>query len=150
MANNSTTKAVNEVANILSKIIDAKEEKNLTEKNKKIALEDTLKLLNRTMKVLQEKQNLNLLTVYQTIYFRAINKILKKIKYPLIEINNSLWRVYVISLFKAKNLNQILKNYTTWDVNNLEKEKITYDMKLILLSMIHLNDEDEENNTINK
>lgn len=150
MANNSTTKAVNEVANILSKIIDAKEEKNLTEENKKIALEDTLKLLNRTMKVLQEKQNLNLLTVYQTIYFRAINKILKKIKYPLIKINNSLWRVYVISLFKAKNLNQILKNYTTWDVNNLEKEKITYDMKLILLSMIHLNDEDEENNTINK
>lgn len=149
MANNSTTKAVNEVANILSKIIDAKEEKNLTEKNKKIALEDTLKLLNRTMKILQEKQNLNLLTVYQTIYFRAINKILKKIKYPLIKINNSLWRVYVISLFKAKNLNQILKNYTTWDVNDLEKEKITYDMKLILLSMIHLNDEIEEN-TINK
>ena len=101
------------------------------------------------MKILQEKQNLNLLTVYQTIYFRAINKILKKIKYPLIEINNSLWRVYVISLFKARNLNQILKNCTTWDVNDLEKEKITYDMKLILLSMIHLNDEIEEN-TINK
>ena len=50
-----------------------------------------------------------------------------------------------MSLFKAKKLDlNILKNITTWDANNLEKEKISYDMKLILLSMLHLDDKEED------
>lgn len=140
--NNSTIKAIDELSKILYKIIEAGEEKNVTEENRKIALEDTFKLLNKTLEIIQNSQDLTRINIYQNIYFKAIRKINKKFKYPLIKINDNLFRVYVISLFKNKNLDNILTNITGWKVEDLEKEKITYDMKLILLSMIHINDEE--------
>ena len=145
MKNNSDIKAIEELTNILFKIVEAGEEKNLTEENKKIAIEDTFKLLNRSMQVIVDTQEMKRLNAYQNIYFKAINNVNKKVKFPLIKLNNNLWRVYIMSLFKAKKLDlNILKNITTWDANNLEKEKISYDMKLILLSMLHLDDKEED------
>lgn len=123
---------------VLVKIIDAKEEKNVNEENKEIAIKDLIKFLNLYYNnVIKDKNaTLNgLFNKHQEIWFYALNKIEKEIKYPLINVTSGLWRCYIITLFGSKGEVDLLKELTGWTPQMLERERMTYDMKLILLSV---------------
>lgn len=140
----------NHLESVLTQIIDAKEEANLTKENKEIALKDLIRFLNLYYNQLiqnKDKELKNLFTDHQTIWFYAINNINKKVKYPLLNIKNGLWRDYIITIFKAKGQEDLLTQLTGWTVKNLQTEKFTYDMKVLLLS---INEILKENNNDNK
>lgn len=127
------------IYNILLKIIDAKEVNNLTVENKKIAVKDLIKFLNifynNILKSNASFEVKGIFNKYQEVWFKAINKVNREIKYPLINVTNGLWRCYIITLFKIQNREDLLKELTGWNFKMLEKENITYDTKLILLSI---------------
>lgn len=134
---------INSLSKILIQIIDAKEEKNIYKDNAKIAITDLMKLLNMSVVAIskQKQSETNIFNSYQDIWFKSINKAKKEIKYPLIQINDNLFRVYVMALFKKDNKKDLLLQATGWNYDNLSKEKITEDMKIILLSAINLEKE---------
>lgn len=134
---------INSLSKILIQIIDAKEEKNICEDNAKIAITDLMKLLNMSVIAIskQKQSETNIFNSYQDIWFKSINKAKKEIKYQLIQINDNLFRVYIMALFKKDNKKDLLLQATGWNYDNLSKEKITEDMKIILLSVINLKEE---------
>lgn len=130
---------VEKLEKVLISILDAQEEKNLTVENKKIALEDLMKLLNRVYSQIIEKGVVkNIFNTYQTYFFEAINNANKKVKYPLVKINNNLWRVYLYTLFKSNNKEEILTQLTGWSYNKFTRESFTEDMKIIMLSIANI------------
>ena len=129
------------IENILIKIIDAKNSTNLTEANKKIAIVDIMKLLNLVYSeiISLKEQNAKLIfNKYQDFWFKAITNANKRIKYPLLKINNNLWRVYLLTIFKKEDKENILKDLTGWNINKLSEEKLSEDMKMIMLSFINI------------
>lgn len=138
--NQSEEKIVETLTNVIVKIIDAKEEKNKTEENKKIALVDMMKLLNMTYsEIIKNKESdaKVIFNSYQQLYFRAVNQAHKQTRknLRLIDIKNSIWRDYIISLFQ-KSEEGLLQKLTGWSVNkNLVRDKITPDMKIMFLSL---------------
>lgn len=125
--------------NLLEMIIDAKEEKNLTQENKQIAIRDLIILLNNYYSnVINQKEQAvkNLFNKHQEIWFSVISEINKKVKHKLLDITPGLWRCYIISLFKIKNEDVLLKELTGWSTSMLAKEKgLSHDMKTIILSV---------------
>lgn len=134
------------LADILIKIIDVKEPKNLTPKNKEIAMVDIIKLLNlvfQKISTFKEADANKVYNDYQQFFFTAINEAKEKIKYPIIKINNNLWRVYLFTIFKNEDKGKLLEKITGWDLKQFQKEKMSEDMKMICLSIIHLKDKKE-------
>lgn len=143
---------IDKLANILEKIIDAKSKENFTEDNQKIAMVDTLKLLNLTYNKICTLSNADakkIFNKYQEFYFKAITKVNKKVKNKLLELNTNLWRVYLFTLFKSKEQEELLENLTGWSYAKFPREEITPDMKIMLLSVIHIEDNKEEKNKDN-
>lgn len=146
---------INQLTNILVKIIDAKEEANLVEDNKRIAIVDTMKLLNMTYSKICDLKNADakkIFNKYQDFWFKAITNAKKQIKFPLLDINTGLWRVYLFTLFKSKNQEELLEELTGWNYKSFQREVITHDMKLILLSIANIEESkiEEENISNNK
>lgn len=135
------------LSEILVKIIDVKEPKNLTSKNKEIAMVDIIKLLNLVfskISTFKEADANKVYNDYQQFFFTAINKAKEQIKYPIIKINNNLWRVYLFTIFKNEDKGELLEKITGWSLEQFQKEKLSEDMKMICLSIIHLKDKDKK------
>lgn len=135
------------LSEILVKIIDVKESKNLTSKNKEIAMVDIIKLLNLVfskISTFKEADANKVYNDYQQFFFTAINKAKEQIKYPIIKINNNLWRVYLFTIFKNEDKGELLEKITGWSLEQFQKEKLSEDMKMICLSIIHLKDKDKK------
>lgn len=135
------------LSEILIKIIDVKEPKNLTSKNKEIAMVDIIKLLNLVfskISTFKEADANKVYNDYQQFFFTAINKAKEQIKYPIIKINNNLWRVYLFTIFKNEDKGELLEKITGWSLEQFQKEKLSEDMKMICLSIIHLKDKDKK------
>lgn len=135
------------LSEILVKIIDVKESKNLTSKNKEIAMVDIIKLLNLVfskISTFKEADANKVYNDYQQFFFTAINKAKEQIKYPIIKINNNLWRVYLFTIFKSEDKGELLEKITGWSLKQFQKEKLSEDMKMICLSIIHLKDKDKK------
>lgn len=135
------------LSEILVKIIDVKEPKNLTSKNKEIAMVDIIKLLNLVfskISTFKEADANKVYNDYQQFFFTAINKAKEQIKYPIIKINNNLWRVYLFTIFKSEDKGELLEKITGWSLKQFQKEKLSEDMKMICLSIIHLKDKDKK------
>lgn len=127
---------VKNLEELLVKLLDAKTQENLTTKNKEIALKDLIKLLNlyweNAKKDASIKGGLN---KHQEVWFTAITAANKKAKYPLISITSGLFRCYIITLFGSIGEENLLKQLTGWSTEMLQKEKFTYDMKVLFLSI---------------
>lgn len=127
---------VKNLEELLVKLLDAKTQENLTTKNKEIALKDLIKLLNlyweNAKKDASIKGGLNR---HQEVWFTAITAANKKAKYPLISITSGLFRCYIITLFGSIGEENLLKQLTGWSTEMLQKEKFTYDMKVLFLSI---------------
>lgn len=139
------------LSEILVKIIDVKEPKNLTSKNKEIAMVDIIKLLNLVfskISTFKEADANKVYNDYQQFFFTAINKAKEQIKYPIIKINNNLWRVYLFTIFKNEDKGELLEKITGWSLEQFQKEKLSEDMKMICLSIIHLKDKDKKETKI--
>lgn len=139
------------LSEILIKIIDVKEPKNLTSKNKEIAMVDIIKLLNLVfskISTFKEADANKVYNDYQQFFFTAINKAKEQIKYPIIKINNNLWRVYLFTIFKNEDKGELLEKITGWSLEQFQKEKLSEDMKMICLSIIHLKDKDKKESKI--
>lgn len=139
------------LSEILVKIIDVKEPKNLTSKNKEIAMVDIIKLLNLVfskISTFKEADANKVYNDYQQFFFTAINKAKEQIKYPIIKINNNLWRIYLFTIFKNEDKGELLEKITGWDLKQFQKEKLSEDMKMICLSIIHLKDKDKKESKI--
>lgn len=139
------------LSEILVKIIDVKEPKNLTSKNKEIAMVDIIKLLNLVfskISTFKEADANKVYNDYQQFFFTAINKAKEQIKYPIIKINNNLWRVYLFTIFKNEDKGELLEKITGWSLEQFQKEKLSEDMKMICLSIIHLKDKDKKESKI--
>ena len=132
---------------LLVKLLDAKTQENLTTENKETALKDLIKLLNlyweNAKKDASIKGGLN---KHQEVWFAAITAANKKAKYPLISITSGLFRCYIITLFGSIGEENLLKQLTGWSTEMLQKEKFTYDMKVLFLSINQIiqNKEKEE------
>lgn len=118
------------------KLLDAKTQENLTTENKETALKDLIKLLNlyweNAKKDASIKGGLN---KHQEVWFAAITAANKKAKYPLISITSGLFRCYIITLFGSIGEGNLLKQLTGWSTKMLAKEKMSYDMKVLFLSI---------------
>ena len=139
------------LSEILVKIIDVKEPKNLTSKNKEIAMVDIIKLLNLVfskISTFKEADANKVYNDYQQFFFTAINIAKEQIKYPIIKINNNLWRVYLFTIFKNEDKGELLEKITGWSLEQFQKEKLSEDMKMICLSIIHLKDKDKKESKI--
>lgn len=139
------------LSEIFVKIIDVKEPKNLTSKNKEIAMVDIIKLLNLVfskISTFKEADANKVYNDYQQFFFTAINKAKEQIKYPIIKINNNLWRVYLFTIFKNEDKGELLEKITGWSLEQFQKEKLSEDMKMICLSIIHLKDKDKKESKI--
>lgn len=139
------------LSEILVKIIDAKEPKNLTSKNKEIAMVDIIKLLNLVfskISTFKEADANKIYNDYQQFFFTAINKAKEQIKYPIIKINNNLWRIYLFTIFKNEDKGELLEKITGWNLEQFQKEKLSEDMKMICLSIIHLKDKNKKESKI--
>lgn len=139
------------LSEILVKIIDVKEPKNLTSKNKEIAMVDIIKLLNLVfskISTFKEADANKVYNDYQQFFFTAINKAKEQIKYPIIKINNNLWRVYLFTIFKNEDKGELLEKITGWSLEQFQKEKLSEDMKMICLSIIHLKDKNKKESKI--
>ena len=127
---------VKNLENLLTKLIDAKTQENLTTENKETALKDLIKLLNlyweNAKKDAGVKGGLN---KHQEVWYSAITAANKKVKYPLISITSGLFRCYIITLFGSIGEGNLLKQLTGWSIEMLQKEKFTYDMKVLFLSI---------------
>ena len=113
---------------------------------------ETLKLLNLTYNKICTLSNADakkIFNKYQEFYFKAITKVNKKVKNKLLELNTNLWRVYLFTLFKSKEQEELLENLTGWSYAKFPREEITADMKIMLLSIIHIEDNKEEENKDN-
>lgn len=143
MRNEQEIAVIEKMTSILTKILDAKEKENITDENAKIALTDIFKLLNMSVDAIQKQKEskTNIFNKYQEIWFKVINKAKKQVKFPLVEINDNLFRVYVMALFKKSGNGDLLKQATGWDSANLIKEKVTPDMKVLLLSVINFDEQ---------
>ena len=121
---------------LLIKLLDAKTQENLTTENKETALKDLIKLLNlyweNAKKDASIKGGLNR---HQEVWFTAITAANKKAKYPLISITSGLFRCYIITLFGSIGEGNLLKQLTGWSTKMLAKEKMSYDMKVLFLSI---------------
>lgn len=121
---------------LLVKLFDAKNQDNLTMENKEIALKDLIKLLNLYWENIKKDVNIKgILNKHQEIWFHAISAANKKVKYPLISVTSSLFRCYIITLFGSVGEENILKELTGWNSEMLVKEKMSYDMKVLFLSI---------------
>lgn len=129
--------------NTLIVLLDAKEEKNITEDNKEIALYDLFKILNLYISS-NDKMNLSL-TKSQELWFYSILEAQKKIKYPILKISTGLFRCYIITLFKLQGKLDELEKETGWNVSMLKREQ-NYDMKKFLLSVEKTYNESLKNN----
>ena len=132
---------------LLVKLLDAKTQENLTTENKETALKDLIKLLNLYWE--NAKQDASIkggLNKHQEVWFTAITAANKKAKYPLISITSGLFRCYIITLFGSIGEENLLKQLTGWSTEMLQKEKFTYDMKVLFLSINQIiqNKEKEE------
>ena len=127
---------VKNLENLLIKLLDAKTQENLTTENKEIALKDLIKLLNlyweNAKKDAGVKGGLN---KHQEVWYSAITAANKKVKYPLLSITSGLFRCYIITLFGSIGQEDMLKQLTGWNTEMLAKEKFTYDMKVLFLSI---------------
>ena len=138
MEDNNKKEIQTHLESILTKIVDAKEESNVTKENKEIAVKDIIKFLNMYYNNLIQNKDTNLKGLFnehQTIWFYAINKINKLVTFPLVKITNGLFRDYIITIFKSKGQEELLFELTGWSSKMLSKEKLTYDTKIILLSV---------------
>lgn len=132
---------------LLVKLLDAKNQDNLTTENKEIALKDLIKLLNLYWENAKKDAGVKgALNKHQEIWFSAITSANKKVKYPLISITSGLFRCYIIALFGSIGEESMLKQLTGWSTEMLQKEKFTYDMKVLFLSINQIiqNKEKEE------
>ena len=121
---------------LLVKLLDAKTQENLTTKNKETALKDLIKLLNLYWENAKKDANIKGgLNKHQEVWFAAITAANKKAKYPLISITSGLFRCYIITLFGSIGEGNLLKQLTGWNTEMLQKEKFTYDMKVLFLSI---------------
>lgn len=138
---------------LLIKLLNAKSQENLTMENKEIAIKDLIKLLNWYWESIKKDINIKgVLNKHQEVWYTAITNANKKVKYPLISITSGLFRCYIITLFKSVNEGEILKQLTGWKVEMLQKEKFTFDMKILFLSLNQMikNKKKEEENNSNK
>ena len=143
----SEEKLINYLSSILKRILDAKEQKNITRSNKEAAIKDILLLLNQVYSkicTLKDEDATKVLNAYQNIFFKAITKVNKEVKYSFVKINGGLFRVYLCTIFKYKNQGDLLRQLTGWDCDNLKNEVLTEDMEIMILSIINL-DENGEN-----
>ena len=132
---------------LLIKLLDAKTQENLTKENKDVALKDLIKLLNLYWENIKKDTNKKgSFNTHQDIWFSAIVAANKKVKFPLLSITSGLFRCYIITLFGSIGEEGILKQLTGWSTTMLEKEKFTYDMKILFLSI----NEIIKNNEIDK
>lgn len=132
---------------LLVKLLDAKTQENLTTKNKEIALKDLIKLLNFYWENVKNDAKIKGgLNKHQEIWFKAIIASNKRVKYPLINITSGLFRCYIITLFGSIGEEGILEELTGWSTEMLAKEKMSYDMKVLFLSINQIiqNKEKEE------
>lgn len=121
---------------LLVKLLDAKTQENLTTKNKEIALKDLIKLLNFYWEGVKNDAKIKGgLNKHQEIWFKAIIASNKRVKYPLINITSGLFRCYIITLFGSIGEGEILEELTGWSTEMLVKEKMSYDMKILFLSI---------------
>ena len=132
---------------LLVKLLDAKTQENLTTENKETALKDLIKLLNLYWENVKKDASIKGgLNKHQEVWFTAITAANKKAKYPLISITSGLFRCYIITLFGSIGEENLLKQLTGWSTKMLQKEKFTYDMKVLFLSINQIiqNKEKEE------
>lgn len=121
---------------LLVKLLDAKTQENLTTENKETALKDLIKLLNLYWENIKKDASIKGgLNKHQEVWFAAITAANKKAKYPLISITSGLFRCYIITLFGSIGEGNLLKQLTGWSTEMLQKEKFTYDMKVLFLSI---------------
>lgn len=121
---------------LLVKLLDAKTQENLTTKNKEIALKDLIKLLNFYWESVKNDAKIKGgLNKHQEIWFKAIIASNKRVKYPLINITSGLFRCYIITLFGSIGEEEILEELTGWSTEMLAKERMSYDMKVLFLSI---------------
>lgn len=128
---------VKNLEGLLIKLLDAKTQENLTTENKEIALKDLIKLLNLYWEnIKKDIKNKGVINQHQELWYSAIINANKKVKYPLLSITSGLFRCYIITLFGSIGEEGILKQLTNgWNFEMLQKEKFTYDMKVLFLSI---------------
>ena len=126
---------VKNLEGLLVKLLDAKTQENLTTENKEVALKDLIKLLNLYWENAKKDVCKNSFNKHQEVWYIAITSANKKVKYPLLSITSGLFRCYIITLFGSIGEEDILKELTGWSTSMLEKEKFTYDMKVLFLSI---------------
>ena len=126
---------VKNLEGLLVKLLDAKTQENLTTENKEVALKDLIKLLNLYWENAKKDVCKNSFNKHQEVWYTAITSANKKVKYPLLSITSGLFRCYIITLFGSIGEEDMLKELTGWSTSMLEKEKFTYDMKVLFLSI---------------
>ena len=135
-AKENKKEVIKNLEDLLVKLLDAKNQENLTSNNKEIALKDLIKLLNLYWENVKKDINVKgILNKHQEIWYSAIISANKKAKYPLISITSGLFRCYIITLFGSIGQEGMLKQLTGWSTEMLQKEKFTYDMKILFLSI---------------
>lgn len=136
---------VKNLESLLTKLLDAKTQEGLTTENKETALKDLIKLLNLYWETAKKDAGIKSgLNKHQEIWYSAILAANKKAKYPLISITSGLFRCYIITLFGSIGQEDMLKQLTGWSTSMLEKEKFTYDMKVLFLSINKIIKDKEE------
>ena len=139
---------VKNLEELLVKLLDTKDKENLTTKNKEIALQDLIKLLNLYWENTKKDVVKGSFNKHQEIWYSAITAANKKVKYPLISITSGLFRCYIITLFGSIGEENMLKQLTGWSTTMLEKEKFTYDMKILFLSINQIIQDKEKEKVI--
>lgn len=122
--------------NDLTLLLDQKKEK------KEEALIKIWNLLNKSLEfaIPSIAENPSVLNDIQEIYFYAINAVNRKLKNPLVKINNNLFRFYLLCVFKNKGQEALYETLTGWQVSKVSKEMVTDDMKWICISIMHINE----------
>lgn len=135
---------VKNLEGLLVKLLDAKTQENLTTENKETALKDLIKLLNLYWENAKKDVCKGSFNKHQEVWYTAINSANKKAKFPLLNITSGLFRCYIITLFGSIGEEDMLKELTGWSTAMLEKEKFTYDMKVLFLSINKIIKDKEE------
>ena len=126
---------VKNLEGLLIKLLDAKTQENLTTKNKEVAMKDLIKLLNLYWENAKKDVAKGSFNKHQEVWYSAIIAANKKVKYPLLSVTSGLFRCYIITLFGSIGEEGILKQLTGWSTSMLKKERFTYDMKVLFLSI---------------
>lgn len=134
----------------LTKIIKVEDASKVDDEYKKGAMTDILKLLYMLYNQITQNKYaaLSNFTQYQQNWFSAVNLMNKQLprSQRCIELSNSLWRDFIITLFDANGQLDVLtsKICATWNKQTLMRDRPNHIEKMLLLSVVHQQEEQRE------